>query len=155
MKSAKDSTELQATKPYLFLFPLIIGAIIENFIPTRIFPIKVSLVIGAIFCISSLPFIILASKEFYKAKILFDTRIASTTLINTSIYKITRNPVYLSFVLFYIGLSFLINSIWMLVMMVPSIYFIQIFSIKREEKLLEAKYGEEFRIYKARVRRWI
>ena len=155
MKSAKDSTELQATKPYLFLFPLIIGAIIENFIPTRIFPIKVSLVIGAIFCISSLPFIILALKEFYKAKILFDTRIASTTLINTSIYKITRNPVYLSFVLFYIGLSFLINSIWMLVMLVPSIYFIQIFSIKREEKLLEAKYGEEFRIYKARVRRWI
>ena len=155
MKSVKDSTELQATKPYLFLFPLIIGAIIENFIPTRIFPIKVSLVIGALFCISSLPFIILALKEFYKAKILFDTRRASTTLINTSIYKITRNPVYLSFVLFYIGLSFLINSIWMLVMMVPSIYFIQIFSIKREEKLLEAKYGEEFRIYKARVRRWI
>ena len=155
MKSGKESTELQATKPYLFLFPLIIGAIIENFIPTRFFPIKVSFVIAALFCISSLPFIILALREFYKAKILFDTRKASTTLINTSIYKITRNPVYLSFVLFYIGLSFLINSIWMLVMVVPSIYFIQIFSIEREEKLLEAKYGEDFRIYKATVRRWI
>jgi protein-S-isoprenylcysteine O-methyltransferase Ste14 len=155
MNSEKESTKLLATKPYLFILPLIIGALLENFILTRLFPTRISLIIGALISLLSLPFIVLALREFYKAKILFDARRASTTLITTSIYKITRHPVYLSFVLFYIGLSFLINSFWMLVMVIPAIFSIQKFSIEREEKLLEAKYGEKFRNYKARVPRWI
>jgi protein-S-isoprenylcysteine O-methyltransferase Ste14 len=97
----------------------------------------------------------LALREFYKAKILFNPKRATTTLITTSIYKITRNPMYLSFILFYIGLSLLFSSIWMLVMVVPAIYFIQKFSIEVEEKLLEAKYGEKFINYTIRVPRWI
>jgi len=146
---------LQGTMPYLFMLPLMIGGLAENFIPTKLFPTIISIVIGTFFCLLSIPIIILALREFYKAKIIFDARKASTTLITTSIYKITRHPVYLSLILFYIGLSFLINSIWMLVMLVPAIYFIQKFSVEREEKLLEVKYGEEFQIYKASVRRWI
>jgi protein-S-isoprenylcysteine O-methyltransferase Ste14 len=43
----------------------------------------------------------------------------------------------------------------MLVMVVPAFYFINKFSIEREEKLLEAKYGEEYRIYEAKVPRWL
>lgn len=155
MNSEKDSTKLLATKPYLFVLPLIIGALLENFISTRLFPTRISFLMGTFFCLLSLPLIIFALKEFYKAKILFDARKASTTLITTSIYKITRHPVYLSFVLFYSGLSFLINSFWMLIMVIPAIFSIQKFSMEREEKLLEARYGEEFRNYKARVPRWI
>ena len=155
MKGDTDSATLKSTKPYLFVLPLIIGTLLENFIPTRFFQTKALFVIGTLICISSLPFIVLALREFYKAKILFNTRRASTTLITTSIYRITRNPVYLSFVLFYIGLSLLISSILMILAIVPAIFSIQKFSIEREEKLLEAKYGEQYRIYKAKVRRWI
>jgi protein-S-isoprenylcysteine O-methyltransferase Ste14 len=155
MISNKDSTKLKATKPFLFIIPFLIGTIAENFIPTRLIQTKISFVIGTLIFLSSLPFIIFALRELYKAKILFDATRASTTLITTSIYKISRNPVYLSSVLFYIGLSFIVNSIWMLVMVVPAFYFINKFSIEREEKLLEAKYGEEYRIYEAKVPRWL
>ena len=155
MNSDKDPVKIKATNPYLFIFPLMVGAFLENFIPTRLFPTIISIVIGTFFCSLSLPLIILALREFYKAKVIFDAKKASTSLITTSIYKSTRHPVYLSFILFYLGLSFLINSVWMLVMLVPAIYFIQKFNIEREEKLLEVKYGDEFRFYKARVRRWI
>lgn len=40
-------------------------------------------------------------------------------------------------------------------MLVPAFYSINKFSIEREEKLLEAKYGEQYRIYEANVGRWL
>jgi len=155
MIDSKDFTELKPTMPFLFIIPFLIGTIAENFIPTTLIQTNISYVIGILIILSSIPFIIFALMELYKADVLLNARKASTTLITTSIYKISRNPVYLSLLLFYIGLSFIVNSIWMLVMVVPAFYFINKFSIEREEKLLEAKYGEEYRIYEAKVHRWL
>jgi protein-S-isoprenylcysteine O-methyltransferase Ste14 len=155
VKSKEDSAHILAAPPFFFIVPLLIGAIVEYFIPTSLLPTLPSIIIGLLFSWASLPFIILSLRSFYKVKTAFDASRTTTTLVTTSIYKISRNPAYLSLVLLYIGLSFLINSIWMLLLVVPAFYSIQKFCIGREEKYLEGKFGSEYLDYKKRVRRWL
>ena len=155
MKSKEDSAHILAAPPFFFIIPLLIGAVTEYFVPTIIFSTVASIVIGLLFSWASLPFFILSLKSFFKVKTAFDARRTTTTLVTTGIYKISRNPAYLSLVLFYIGLSFIINSIWILILAVPAIYSIQKFCIQREEKYLESKFGSQYLAYKKQVRRWI
>ena len=155
MKSKEDSAHILAPPPFFFIIPLFIGAIAEYFIPTSILPTPFSIIAGFLFSWASLPFIILSLRSFYKVKTAFDARRTTTTLVTTSIYKISRNPAYLSLVLFYIGLSFIINSIWILILVITAIYSVQKFCIEREEKYLEGKFGSQYLAYKKQVRRWL
>ena len=155
MKSKEDSAHILAPPPFFFIIQLLVGAIVEYFIPTTLLPTVPSIIIGLLFSWASLPFFILSLREFYKAKTTFDARNTTTVLVSNGIYKVSRNPAYLSLVLFYIGLSFLINSIWILILVIPAIYSVQEFCIEREEKYLEEKFGSQYLAYKKQVRRWI
>jgi protein-S-isoprenylcysteine O-methyltransferase Ste14 len=155
VKSKEDSAHILAAPPLFFIIPLLVGAIVEYFVPTKIFSSVTSIIIGILFSWASLPFIILSLKSFFKVKTAFDARKTTTILVTTGIYKISRNPAYLSLVLFYIGLSFLINSIWILILVVPAIYSVQKFCIEREEKYLEGKFGSQYLDYKSQVGRWM
>ena len=155
MKSKEDSAHILAAPPFFFIVPLLVGAVVEYFVPTSLLPTLPSIIIGLLFSWASLPFIILSLRSFYKVKTAFDARRTTTTLVTSSIYKISRNPAYLSLVLFYIGLSFLINSIWILILVIAVIFSLQKFCIEREEKYLEGKFGSQYLEYKKQVRRWM
>ena len=62
---------------------------------------------------------------------------------------------YLSLTLLYLGLTSLINSLWMLLLVLPLMIVVQRGVVEREEQYLEEKFGEEYLGYKRRVRRWI
>ena len=132
MKSERDSANLIAPPPVFFIVSLLAGVAAEFFFPTAIVTSNTSFIIGIIFSFLSLPFITLSLMEFYKAKTAFDARKTTTALITTGIFKLSRNPAYLSLVFFYLGLSFLINSIWILILLIPSIYTVQKFCIEKE-----------------------
>lgn len=155
MKSKEDSAHILAAPPFFFIIPLLVGAVVEYFIPTSIIPTIPAVIIGLLFSWASLPFIIFSLREFYKVKTAFDARRTTTILVTKSVYKISRNPAYLSLVLFYIGLSFIINSVWILVLVTVAIYTLQKFCIEREEKYLEEKFGNQYIEYKKQVRRWL
>jgi protein-S-isoprenylcysteine O-methyltransferase Ste14 len=155
MKSKEDSAHILAAPPFFFIIPLLIGVVLEYLIPKKIFSTVASIIIGLIFSWASLPFFILSLKSFFKSKTTFDARNSTTSLVTRGIYKISRNPAYLSLVLLYIGISFLINSVWILILVVPAFYSIQKFCIEREEKYLEGKFGDQYLAYKKQVRRWI
>lgn len=155
MKNKEDSAHILAPPPFFFIIPLLIGTVIEYFVPTSLLPTLPSIIIGLLFSWSSLPFIILSLRSFYKVKTTFDARRTTTTLVTTGIYRISRNPAYLALVLIYIGLSFLINSIWIFIMVIAVIFSLQKFCIEREEKYLEKKFGSQYLEYKKQVRRWL
>jgi protein-S-isoprenylcysteine O-methyltransferase Ste14 len=70
-------------------------------------------------------------------------------------FRFTRNPLYLGNAIFYLGLALLFNALWPLVLFVPMLLVIHWGVIRREERYLEAKFGEAYLAYKARVRRWL
>jgi protein-S-isoprenylcysteine O-methyltransferase Ste14 len=70
-------------------------------------------------------------------------------------YRFTRNPMYLGWVLAYAGGVLLVNTVWPLLFLPAVIAVVQRMFIEKEERYLEQKFGEGYRQYKARVRRWL
>ena len=70
-------------------------------------------------------------------------------------YGFSRNPIYLSFVLMYLGLSFIFDSAYVLIMLVVVVVLFDRLQIPREERYLRRLFGAEFDSYAAKVRRWL
>jgi protein-S-isoprenylcysteine O-methyltransferase Ste14 len=70
-------------------------------------------------------------------------------------YRFTRNPMYLSLVLAYLGGSLVFRLPWAWVLL-PAVFLVLHFGvIIPEEKYLEAKFGQTYLDYKTQVRRWL
>ncbi|HHF4395036.1 isoprenylcysteine carboxylmethyltransferase family protein [Haemophilus influenzae] len=79
----------------------------------------------------------------------------STKLVSTGIFRFSRNPMYLSLLLMLIAwVLWLGNSLAWLGIIV-FVLAINQFQIAKEEAYLENKFGDEYRHYKQKVRRWI
>ena len=57
--------------------------------------------------------------------------------------------------LLYFGLAVLLHSLVALLLLIVVLVIIQTQVIAREERYLEARFGDDYRAYKKRVRRWI
>lgn len=91
-----------------------------------------------------------------------DTTVNPTTpdkvssLVVTGIYRISRNPMYVGFLMFLIAWGiFLSHSLALLLLPWIFVVYMNSFQIPHEEKALEIKFGEEFVLYKNNVRRWL
>jgi protein-S-isoprenylcysteine O-methyltransferase Ste14 len=79
----------------------------------------------------------------------------STRIVAHGLYRFTRNPMYIGFALWTLGLAILVDSTWMLLAVPIGLFLIDVLVVSREERYLERKFGEEYLTYKRRVRRWI
>ena len=79
----------------------------------------------------------------------------TTTIVDTGPYRFTRNPIYLGMVLGLIGLATAFNSLWLLLTLVPFVLVIRYAVIAREEAYLQRKFGDVYRRYCVRARRWL
>jgi len=79
----------------------------------------------------------------------------TTRLVVTGPYRFSRNPMYLARTFLYLGLGLMVNALAILAALVPLLLVMHYGVIKREECYLEAKFGETYRQYRGRVRRWV
>jgi len=80
---------------------------------------------------------------------------ASSSLVRSGVYNLSRNPMYLGFVLLLLGWGIhLSNAIALLLVPGFSLYMNR-FQIAAEENALMSRYGQEFVAYTGRVRRWL
>ena len=84
-----------------------------------------------------------------------ETTQPTTTIVARGPYRVTRNPIYVGMHAVLIGLAIALNTAWLLVALVPFYLVIRFGVIAREEAYLERKFGDTYRSYKTRVRRWI
>ena len=76
-------------------------------------------------------------------------------LVTTGTHGWTRNPIYLGMFLIYVGVGVAARSPWTLILTLPLALTIRYGVIAREEAYLERRFGDAYRDYKARVRRWL
>ena len=70
-------------------------------------------------------------------------------------YRFTRNPMYLMMVMVCIGVAIILSNSWILLLTPFCAWSLYYFAIAPEEAYLERKFGEPYRRYKTRVRRWL
>ena len=93
--------------------------------------------------------------RFWRAGTALEPWHPSTALVVAGPYRFSRNPIYVGFVLVYLAVAFFVNEGWLLVTLAPGLAALRYGVIAREERYLEAKFGDDYRRYKARVRRWL
>jgi protein-S-isoprenylcysteine O-methyltransferase Ste14 len=95
--------------------------------------------------------------EFRRARTTVDPRYpeSSTSIVTSGIYRRTRNPMYLGFLLWLLaGAAFLANPLT-LAGPIAFVAYMNRFQIRPEERALAARFGSPYESYLARVRRWI
>lgn len=80
---------------------------------------------------------------------------ASTALITSGPFGYFRNPIYLGEVLILLAAAELTKNVWYIVAAASLAVLVTMLQILPEERHLEARFGEAYRAYKARTRRWI
>jgi protein-S-isoprenylcysteine O-methyltransferase Ste14 len=83
------------------------------------------------------------------------TNLPTTTIVESGPYRFTRNPIYLAMFLGLIGLAIAFDDLWLLIMLVPFALVIRYGVVAREEAYLDRKFGDGYRSYRSRVRRWL
>lgn len=79
----------------------------------------------------------------------------TTVLVMHGPFRFTRNPIYLSFTLFYLGVALLLREGWGLILIIPTLIIMHVGVIFREEAYLTRKFDDAYTQYRARVRRWL
>ena len=151
----EDRPGVPIAPPLLFVLPLLIFFLLEWAFPTAFVHGAVRWNFGGITLVAG---IILAVWGFVTQKRAGTDPLPfnpSTRIVSHGIYRWTRNPMYVGFVLVTLGVAVLVNSAWMLLAVPVGIFFTQRLIIVREERYLERKFGDEYLSYKRRVRRWI
>jgi protein-S-isoprenylcysteine O-methyltransferase Ste14 len=79
----------------------------------------------------------------------------SSSLVVSGIYRLTRNPMYLGFLLCLAGWALLLSNVLAFVFLPIFVLYLNRFQILPEERALATLYGEQFTAYRERVRRWL
>jgi protein-S-isoprenylcysteine O-methyltransferase Ste14 len=139
---------------------LLIGAgmwLIAKAAPLIALDSQVRWVIAALFVASGLIITLLGGAAFHRAQTTVNPLKpeAASTLVVVGIYRYTRNPMYVGFAMVLIGWAVYLSA--PLTLLGPALFvlFINRFQIIPEERVLNAKFGQQFSEYKIKVRRWL
>ena len=102
-------------------------------------------------------FLVAALNLFRRHKTTFDPLdpAKAQNLVVTGIYKITRNPMYVGMALVLVAWCLVLGDIIAFLTLPAFVLAINELQIKGEERALLAKFGDDYAVYKTRVRRWL
>jgi len=95
--------------------------------------------------------------SFWRAKTTINpTRpTATSSLVTSGAFRFTRNPMYLSLLLYLFAWAAYLSNLLALLFVPVYVLYINEFQIKPEERVLSSLFGPEYAAYKGRVRRWL
>lgn len=147
-----------ARPPMLFLAALLLGLVFDHLLPRPFAVPGTDLVHWMTAGTTILVGVALAAagiRNFYRAATPVPTIKPTRVLVTTGIHGCTRNPIYIGMFLVYGGIGIGAQSPWALILTLPLAITIRYGVVAREEAYLERRFGDAYRDYKARVRRWV
>jgi protein-S-isoprenylcysteine O-methyltransferase Ste14 len=111
--------------------------------------------LGSALVVASVLLFGLSVRRFRAAGTPVPARKPTTAIVRTGPYRFSRNPIYLAFSLFQLGVAIWVGSWWLVATLAVALAIIHYLVVPREERYLEARFGAEYRDYKAAVRRWL
>jgi protein-S-isoprenylcysteine O-methyltransferase Ste14 len=155
MTESKDNAGIRIPAPILTMIHITMAILLGWLAPLPIPAPAFIRWIGLGFAALGFVLGVLALIEFRRVRAASDPKKPATTFVVSGIYRYTRNPIYLGFVLMLIGLPLNMGIYWGFLLVWPLITFINNMVIKHEEAYLEKKFKEQYAVYKSHVKRWL
>jgi protein-S-isoprenylcysteine O-methyltransferase Ste14 len=141
--------------PLVYLGSIALGLVLNLLWPARLVPPSVSTPVGAMVTVLAIALFVSAVRTLRAAGTPIPGNRPTTTIVRAGPYRFSRNPIYLAFSLLQLGLSLWVNSLALLITLIPAVALMGLVVIPREERYLEARFPSEYLPYKASVRRWL
>ena len=93
--------------------------------------------------------------QFYRAKTSVLHNRPSSFVIQSGLYRFSRNPIYVAALLLQVGIGVMMDNLWVVVLVPVTKVMLDRFVIAGEEAYLEGAFGEVYVAYKKGVRRWV
>ena len=158
MNDKRDTARVIAPPPLIAVGLVLLGLALDKLSPVglanAVFPRPARFTIAAA---------LIAFAAWPMTRALLRFRIAGTpaepwkptsALVVRGIYRRTRNPMYQAFGLFALGLAFAFASDWLFLLLPIGALIIHVGVVRREERYLAAKFGDDYRQYCAKVPRY-
>ena len=140
--------------PVVYLCAITLGLVAHVLWWRQIVPHSLGAPVGALLTLAAVALFIYAVGTFRAAGTSIPNR-PTATILRAGPYRFRRNPIYLNFSLFQLGLALWVNSLSLLLTLIPAITLMSSVVIPREERYLEARFPSDYVSYKASVRRWL
>ena len=156
MTDTADNAQVVIRPPIAWLLAVLVGLALDWLMPWPFMPaaLPAGWIGVAVFAVA-LVLLAWAIAAITRAGSNVPTSKPTTTIVDTGPYRFTRNPIYLGMFLGLVGLALAFDSLWLLALLVAFALVIHYRVVVREEAYLERKFGDVYRRYSSRVRRWL
>lgn len=151
----RDVAGVVAPPPLIVLAAIALGLLLHYVHPLPLRPASWRPLLGVLVALTGLVLIGLSLSTLRRARTPAEPWKPTRAIVHAGPYRASRNPIYLGFALVHLGIALAVNSLWLLVTLVLALVVLTWGVIRREERYLERRFGEEYTEYKARVRRWL
>jgi len=151
-----NETGIRVIPPFVFLAAYLVAWGVHWLWPLSFgLPSLVRWVAAAILILAPLSIVPTLFALFRRANSKYDVRDVPKGLVTDGPFRVSRNPGYLAMIVMSVGVAILLDNPWILPAIVPAVLVIRYEVIAKEEAILEREFGDDYRRYKARVRRWL
>jgi protein-S-isoprenylcysteine O-methyltransferase Ste14 len=154
-----------ATRPSRFPWPplIYVAAIAVSIVLWFLYPLPwfgspmsdILFAVGWIMIVAVVGIDISAMRALARAKTTIRPDRASTHLVTSGAFSLSRNPIYLANTMVMLGAALIAGILWFVPLALIAAFLTQKVAIEREEKHLALRFGKKYNDYARRVRRWI
>lgn len=147
-----------ARPPFLYLTCLLLGLALDRVLPLPVaLPavVLIQWIAGGGLILIGVAIVAAGIRNFGRAATPVRSNQPVRALVRTGIHGWSRNPIYVGMFLLYAGIGIEERSPWVLILALPLVVILRYGVVAREEAYLERRFGDAYRDYKARVRRWL
>jgi protein-S-isoprenylcysteine O-methyltransferase Ste14 len=157
-RAPADTAGVIAPPPLIALAALIIGVVVDWLLPLdaleSVLNWPARIIIGAVLLLGGGALVVVGERAFKQVGTNVPPWRPALALATGGIYARIRNPMYVGAILILAGLAAALASDWMAILLLPTALLLHFGVVRREERYLEAKFGEDYRRYKASVPRY-
>lgn len=155
-RSSTDHANVVVRPPVLWVLLVAAGIGLDFLVPLAFMPAGVPAVwVGVGVWLSGFALAVLAIRQFVRAGTDVQTHTPTAVIVETGVFKFSRNPIYLGAHIAMLGAAVALDSLWILAALLPFYGIIRYGVVAREEAYLHRKFGDPYLAYQARVRRWL
>lgn len=153
--TSSDSPGVVIFPPLLFLLCVALGVLAHLTCPYRLAPSPWLRGLGGVLAVGAIALAIWGRRTMKAAGTNVDPSLPALAIVSGGPFAFTRNPLYLALIVLFTAIGVALADPSFLVFLLPLTLVLQFGVVLREERYLDAKFGDVYRGYKARVRRWI
>lgn len=156
--TSRDNAGVIAPPPLIALVTVLLGLSLDRLLPayvlTVLFGFPTRMIIAAVLAAAGGALALAAEIRFKQAGTATMPWKPAHALVTAGIYRHARNPMYVGLALVVAALAVALASNWTLVLLVPAALLMHFGVVKREERYLAGKFGNEYRRYMDTVPRY-